>query len=43
MLKQGLCTLAMVLMAGSAWANIWEAAEQGDVQTIQKEIEVAWT
>ena len=40
MFKQCLCAVAILLLtAGSAWANIWEEAKEGDVQTVQKEIE----
>ena len=39
MLKQWICALATVLiLAGAAWADIWKAAANGDVQAVQKEI-----
>ena len=40
MLKQWLCALTMVLLlAGTALADIWSAAKDGDTQAVQKEIE----
>ena len=40
MLKQWLCAVTMVLLlAGTARADIWSAAKDGDTQAVQKEIE----